>query len=154
MNLDQEETTTLTDVLHRVRNALLPDSELNLFAKRPEYAEKSDRLAVAMRRGDAGAFCEFVEFHMPLARHASRVLVRWFHMDPEDAEQTAMIGLIEAARRFDPERGFQFSTYAGYWIRQSCQRYGLEWGLQIRVPPHVFWRCYRLAFERTRLIAT
>ena len=53
MNLDQEETTTLTDVLHRVRNALLPDSELNLFAKRPEYAEKSDRLAVAMRRGDA-----------------------------------------------------------------------------------------------------
>jgi RNA polymerase sigma factor (sigma-70 family) len=107
-----------------------------------------------MKQGDADAFSEFVEFHMPLARQASRMLVRWFDMDRDDAEQTAMIGLIEAARRFDPERGFQFSTYAGYWIRQCCQRYGLEWGLQIRVPPHIFWRCYRLAFERTRMIAT
>ena len=34
-------------------------------------------------------------------------------MDPEDAEQTAMIGLIEAARRFDPDRGFQFSSHGG-----------------------------------------
>jgi len=154
VNFDEEEHTTLTDVLQRVRDVLLPDSDLNLFAKKPEYAAKSDRLAVAMKRGDADAFSEFVEFHMPLARQSSRMLVRWFHMDPDDAEQTAMIGLIEAARRFDPERGFQFSTYAGYWIRQCCQRYGLEWGLQIRVPPHIFWRCYRLAFERTRLIAT
>lgn len=154
VTFEEEEQTTLTDVLQRVRLALLPDSELNLFAKRPEYAVKSDRLAVAMKQGDADAFSEFVEFHMPLARKASRGLVRWFDMDPDDAEQTAMIGLIEAARRFDPERGFQFSTYAGYWIRQCCQRYGLEWGLQIRVPPHIFWRCYRLAFERTRLIAT
>ena len=144
---EEEEQTTLTDVLHRVRHALLPDSDLNLFAKRPEYAAKSDRLAVAMKQGDADAFSEFVEFHMPLARQASRMLVRWFDMDPDDAEQTAMIGLIEAARRFDPERGFQFSTYAGYWIRNACQRYGLEWGLQIRLPPHIFWRCYRLAFE-------
>ncbi len=154
VTFEEEEQTTLTDVLKRVRHALLPDSELNLFAKWPEYAAKSDRLAMAMKQGDADAFSEFVEFHMPLARQASRMLVRWFDMDADDAEQTAMIGLIEAARRFDPERGFQFSTYAGYWIRQCCQRYGLEWGLQIRVPPHIFWRCYRLAFERTRLIAT
>lgn len=154
MTFEEEDQTTLTDVLQTVRHALLPDSDLNLFAKRPEYAAKSDRLAVAMKQGDADAFSEFVEFHMPLARQASRMLVRWFEMDVEDAEQTAMIGLIEAARRFDPDRGYQFSTYAGYWIRQCCQRYGLEWGLQIRVPPHIFWRCYRLAFERTRLIAT
>ena len=154
VDFDAEEQTTLTDVLQHVREALLPDNEFDLFAKHPEYAAKSDRLAVAMRHGDADAFSEFVEFHMPLARKSSRKLVRWFQMDPDDAEQTAMIGLIEAARRFDPERGFQFSTYAGYWIRNACQRYGLEWGLQIRVPPHIFWRCYRLAFERTRLIAT
>ena len=150
VTFEEEEQTTLTDVLQRVRHALLPDSELNLFAKRPEYAAKSDRLAMAMKQGDADAFSEFVEFHMPLARQASRMLVRWFDMDADDAEQTAMIGLIEAARRFYPERGFQFSTYAGYWIRQCCQRYGL----QIRVPPHIFWRCYRLVFERTRMIAT
>jgi RNA polymerase sigma factor (sigma-70 family) len=153
VSLDDEDQTSLVDVLDRVRTALLPDSELNLFAKKPGYAAKSDRLAMAMKRGEPGAFGAFVEFHMPLARHSSKVLVRWFGMDRDDAEQTAMIGLIEAARRYDPDRGFQFSTYAGYWIRSACQRYGLNWGLQIRVPSHIFWPCYRLMFTRNRLIA-
>ncbi len=154
ISIDDEETTGLTDILCKVRTALLPDNEFDLFSKYPWYAEKSDRLAVAMRNGDADAFSEFVEFHIPLARKSSRMLVRWVQMDPDDAEQIAMIGLIEAARRFDPELGFQFSTYAGYWIRLACQRYGLDSGMHIRVPAHMFWRCYRLLFERTRLIAT
>jgi RNA polymerase sigma factor (sigma-70 family) len=149
----EEEQTSLTDVLARVRAALAPDSELNLFAKRPSYAAESDRLAMAMKRGEPGAYSRFVEFHMPLARHSSRMLIRWFGMDPDDAEQTAMIGLLEAARRFDPDRGYQFSTYAGYWLRQICQRYGLQWGLTIRVPPHIFWPCYRLLFRRDRLVS-
>ena len=154
VSIDDEETTGLTDILQKVRTALLPDNEFDLFSKFPWYAEKSDRLAMAMKNGEAGAFNDFVVFHMPLARKSSRMLIRWLQMDPEDAEQIAMIGLIEGARRFDPERGFQFSTYAGYWIRQCCQRLGLVCGMQIQVPPHVFWRCYRLAFERARLIAT
>jgi RNA polymerase sigma factor (sigma-70 family) len=154
VSFQQEDETMLVDVLHRVRTALLPDSEFNLFARYPKYAEQSDRLAMAMRRGESGAFSAFVELHMPLAKHASRMLVRWFGMDVDDAEQTAMIGLIEATRRFDPERGFQFSTYAGYWLRQACQRYGLLWGLPIRMPPHLFWPCYRLTFTRIKLIAT
>lgn len=154
VSLDQEEQTTLPDVLVRVRIALLPDSDLNLFARYPTYAAESDRLAMAMKRGEPGAMQAFVEFHMPLARRASRMLVRWFGMDPDDAEQTAMIGLLEAARRFDPERGFQFSTYASIWIRQCCQRYGLEWGLPIRVPVHIFWPCYRMSFVEAQLLAT
>lgn len=154
ITFDEEESTSLPDVLSRVRTALLPEGEFNLFAKHPTYAAKSDQLAMAMKREEPGAFSVFVEFHMPLARHASKMLIRWFGMDPLDAEQTAMIGLIEAARRFDPERGFQFSTYAGYWIRSSCQRYGLKWGLRIRVPPHLFWPCFRLRYTRTELLAT
>lgn len=152
--IEQEEQTTLVDVLNRVRAALLPDSELNLFARKPWYAMQSDRLAMELKAGKLGAFGEFVEFHLPLARKASRMLVRWFGMDKEDAEQTAMIGLLEAARRFDPERGFQFSTFANFWLRQCCQRYGLEWGLPIRMPTHVFWPCYRLNFVRNELIAS
>lgn len=150
----EEEQTTLPDVLHRVRIALLPDSELNLFAKYPSYAAESDRLAMAMKRGEPGSQHAFVQFHMPLARHSSKKLVRWFNMDPEDAEQTAMIGLMEAARRFDPDRGFQFSTYASYWIRNACQRYGLEWGLPLHVPTHFFWACYKLEFIEAELLAT
>jgi len=152
--MELEEQTTLVDVLDRVRTALQPDAELNLFARRPWYAKESDRLAMELKLGKSGAYSKFVEFHMPLARKASRMLVRWFGMESEDAEQTAMIGLLQAAHRFDPDKGFQFSTYASYWLRQCCQRYGLEWGLPIRMPTHVFWPCYQLTFIRNELIAT
>jgi RNA polymerase primary sigma factor len=150
ISIDEEEQLGLIDVVARMREALSPINEFNLFAKWPKFAAKSDRLAMALKRGEPGAFHRFVEFHLPLARHASRMLNRWVDLDPEDAEQTAMIGLIEAARRFDPERGYQFSTYAGHWLRQSCQRHGIDYGLFIRIPPHIFWPCYRMDRDRQR----
>lgn len=154
INFQEEEQTTLPDVLQRVRTALLPSSDLDLFAKYPIYAAESDRLAMAMKRGELGAMQTFVQFHMRLARHLSKKMQVWFDMPPDDAEQTAMIGLIQAAQRFDPDKGYQFSTYASYWIRQACQRYGLKWGLPIHVPTHVFWPCYKLEFIKEELIAT
>jgi len=153
VRIDEEEQTTLTDVLDRVRTALSPDPEQNLFAKYPWYAARSDALAMAMKRGEPGALQQFVELHRRLAKHWSKKLIRWFDMDPEDAEQTAMIGLLVAAKRFDPDRGYQFSTYASYWIRNACQRYGLEWGLPMRVPTHYYWTCYKLEFRETELLA-
>ncbi len=153
ISFQEEEQTTLPDVLHRVRTALLPDTELNLFARYPTYAARSDHLAMAMKREEPGAFQAFVEFHLPLARKSSRMLIRWFAMDQEDAEQTAIIGLLAAAQRFDPDRGYQFSTYAGHWLRNACQRYGLRWGLPLHVPPHYYWSCYRLEFIKAKLIA-
>ncbi len=154
VGMEEEESTTLSDVLTRVRLALAPHSEFNLFARRPWYAKQSDRLAVALKSGESGAFGRFVEFHMPLARKASKMLIRWFDMQPDDAEQTAMIGLLQAARRFDPERGYQFSTYAGHWIRQCCQRHGIEWGPSIRIPDYLFRKCYKLLFVENEFIVT
>jgi RNA polymerase sigma factor (sigma-70 family) len=135
--LDEEEDVTFVDALHRVREALDVPPELNLFAKRPWYAERSDELAVAMARGDPGAFDAFVLLHRPLARHIGKRLQRRYGLDPEDAEQIGVLGLMEAARRFDPERGYQFSTYATYWIRQACDRLGPDAALAIRLPAHI-----------------
>lgn len=151
---EEEEKTTLVGVLGRVREVLLPQSEFNLFVRKPFYARRSDALAMAVTRGEPGAFDEFVRFHIPLARKASRMLVRWFAMSPDDAEQIAMIGLLEAAKRFDPERGYQFSTYASFWLRQVCRRYGLEWGYPIRPPDHTFWPCFRMQYVEAELIST
>jgi RNA polymerase sigma factor (sigma-70 family) len=72
-------------------------------------------------------------------------------MDRDDAEQVAMIGLIEAAKRFDPDLGYQFSTYAFYWIRQACQRHGLLYGLPIHIPDNLFWHCNRLDLTEEEL---
>jgi RNA polymerase primary sigma factor len=136
-SLDEEADVTFVEALHRVREALDVSPALNLFAKRPWYAERSDELAVAMARGDKDAFDAFIVLHRPLARHISKRLQRGFDMDADDAEQIAIIGLIEAARRFNPERGTQFSTYATNWVRQACQRYGPETALFIRLPAHM-----------------
>lgn len=152
--LDEEDSVDLLDAVKRVRIALDTTPELNLFAKRPWYAKRSDELARAIQEGVSGAFEEFVEFHQPLARKSSKMLVRWVGMEPDDAEQIAMLGLVTAAKRFKPELGAQFSTYASYWIRQSCQRYGVDTGLPIRIPTHAFWPCYKLNFEYQRLLAS
>jgi RNA polymerase primary sigma factor len=152
--LDEEASVTIVDALDRVRTVLDVSPEVNLFARRPYFAERSDELAVAMAHGDESAFHAFIVLHRPLARHVSKRLQHAFGMDPEDAEQIGIIGLIAAARRFDPERGTQFSTYATHWIRQACQRFGPGAALPIRLPAHIvesflplYRRIKRLASE-------
>ncbi len=152
--LDEEESATIVGAISRVRSALDVESEQNLFARYPNFSRQSDSLAIRMRAGDQDAFDEFVLFHHRLAKNASRMLIRWVGLDAEDAEQIAIMGVIEAAKRFDPAKGYQFSTYASYWIRQKCQRYGVNEGLLIRFPPHIFWPAYKFEFEHRRLLAT
>lgn len=54
-----------------------------------------------------------------------------------DLIQDGVVGLDRAARKFDPDRGFKFSTYATWWIRQSIQRGLSGTGATIRLPPQV-----------------
>ena len=56
----------------------------------------------------------------------------------EDLIQAGMIGMLEAANRFDPALGHIFSTYALWWIRQSIVREIQEKGFKIRIPVHFF----------------
>lgn len=54
----------------------------------------------------------------------------------EDIIQNGNIGLLKAVERYDPDRGFKFSTYATWWIRQSITRSLADEGRTVRIPVH------------------
>lgn len=72
-----------------------------------------------------------------VASVANKMLPGHIHMTTEDMIQEGAIGLARAVEKFDPARGYKFSTYAYWWIRQSISRAGENQELAIRVPTNV-----------------
>jgi len=67
---------------------------------------------------------------------AKRYLNRGINI--QDLIQEGSLGLMRAVNKFDPRRGFKFSTYATWWIRQSINRSIAEQARTIRIPVHLF----------------
>ena len=81
---------------------------------------------------------KFVEHNLRLAMQtAHRYHKAQPAVDYEDLIQEATLGIFRAVEKFDPERGFKFSTYATWWCRQACQRAVANQARSIRLPMHI-----------------
>ena len=99
-------------------------------------ADEEKHYGTLARQGDVAAFNTMVESNLRLVVKLCR---RYQHrgLPLLDLIEEGNLGLIHAVEKFEPERGFRFSTYATWWIRQNIERALMTQTRTIRLPVHV-----------------
>jgi RNA polymerase nonessential primary-like sigma factor len=119
-----ESGDALTSYLRQVRRT-------ELFTPEQEYAT-----AMRARAGDFAARQSMIEHNLRLVVSIAKLyLGRGVPLS--DLIEEGNLGLMHAIDKFEPERGFRFSTYATWWIRQAVERALMQQGRVIRLPVNV-----------------
>ncbi len=99
----------------------------------PEDEQHYARLAL---QGDAAARERMIVCNLRLVvKIARRYMYRGLEL--ADLIEEGNLGLLRAVEKFDPERGFRFSTYGTWWIRQTIERALMNQGRTVRLPIHI-----------------
>jgi RNA polymerase sigma factor (sigma-70 family) len=121
-----------------------------IASRKPLSSTEEYCLACAARSGDAKARHRLIEHQLSLV-----VLMARRYRNPGlpllDLIEEGNIGLMIAIEKFDPERGYRFSTYAKWWIRQSIELALMTQANLVRLPIHVSRELKRRARARARM---
>lgn len=133
-----ESSDTLTLYLREVRRT-------ELFTAQEEF-----EAATRARAGDFAARQSMIEHNLRLVVSIAKgYLGRGVPLS--DLIEEGNLGLMHAIDKFEPERGFRFSTYATWWIRQAVERAVMNQGRVIRLPVHVVRELHQVLRARRTL---
>lgn len=114
-------------------------------------ADEEVALTRAAQAGDGKARQRLIESNMRLVINIAKAY-RSKAIPLEDLIQEGAIGLMHAVERFDPDKGFRFSTYATHWIRQSIGRALDNKAKAIRIPAHIAQSIRKIERVRAQLV--
>jgi RNA polymerase primary sigma factor len=139
------------------REPKAPDLIPGYFAKIDTGRLLSHREEIDLSRrasaGDKKARQRLIEKNLRLVVSVAKKYRGYYGLPFEDLIQEGNIGLMRAAQKFDPDKGFRFSTYATWWIRQAVLRAVADKGRTIRVPVHMGDKMRKMARTYNELSA-
>lgn len=117
---------------------------LNSIGKIPLLSQEEEkRLAILCKEGDKEARNKLIQSNLRFVVG----IAKKYHcngLDLLDLIQEGNLGLIDATRKFDPEKGFRFTTYSYWWIKQKILRALVEKNRSIRLPADIYFKVENL----------